>query len=810
MRTFLADLKFSVRQLRRSPGFTLTAILTLTTAIAANVIAFGLVNALLLHPLPVADPQQIYQIQGARPSDFVVSYPNFRDIRDRNQTFAAVAATRTQPMGIGVDGVAQTVWGYEASGNYFSMLGIQPYLGRFFTTADDVKVNGSPVVVLSYDCWRVRFSGDPAIIGKTIPINKHPYTVVAVAPRNFSGTERLIWPELWVPYLNSPEIEGINTLEERRDFNSWIVGRLKPGVTPAQANADLQRVADELARQYPSDNKDVSFKVSKPGLLGDLLGGPVRGFLAGVMAMALLVLLAACANLGALSSSRMSDRAKELGIRLAIGSSRIRILRQLLTESVLVALVGGVVASLTSAALLSGLSNWKPAFAELPLHLLADPDWKVFAFSTLLALATGIFFGVIPARQVWRTDPNETLKSAGSTSTGGDRSPLRAFLITTQIALCCLLVTASFVALRGLDRTFHMPMGFVPDNVTLATFDVHAAGYDQTQEAAIQKRLYDAVAAIPGVTSAAYSETTPLSINESSNDIYPPGTTEFSHVNMRFNANYYKVSSSYFATAGTKLIAGRAFTVHDDPKSPSVAIVNQSFAKQLFGTENAVGKRYPTGPNSETEVVGIVEDGKYTSLAEAAKPAVFWPITQVSSHDTVLLVKSNRPSPEIATAMRKAIAGVDSGIAISHLAPWTETLGLATFPARAATIALGVLGALAVMLAITGIFGLASYTVSRRMRELGIRVALGAQSRQVLSAALGRTITLLAVGSAIGLGLGFAASRILAGIVYQATASDPWVILGVAITMAAIGLTASALPARRALMIEPVVLLRDE
>jgi ABC-type antimicrobial peptide transport system permease subunit len=304
-----------------------------------------------------------------------------------------------------------------------------------------------------------------------------------------------------------------------------------------------------------------------------------------------------------------------------------------------------------------------------------------------------------------------------------------------------------------------------------------------------------------------------LSVNDSSNTIYAPGTTDFSVANAKFDAMDYSVSPGYFAAAGTRLLAGRTFTVHDDAKSPAVAIVNETFARRLFGVAravDAVGKRYPTGMGQETEVVGVVEDGKYETLTESATPALFWPILQSPRSDMVLLVKSQRNPEEISAAIRRAVAEVDGGIPIFNLDGWTDNLSLVTFPARAATIALGVLGALAVMLAVTGIFGMASYTVSRRMRELGIRVALGAQGRQVLRAALGRTAMLLGIGSAIGLGLGFAASRVLAGIVYQATASDPWVILGAALTMAALGLAASALPARRALRIEPVVLLRDE
>ena len=808
-----------MRQLKRSPGFALTTVLTLTMAIAANVVVYGVVNALLLHPLPVAEPGSVFQVEKVREGGgLVMSYPNYRDIRDRNSSFTAMAIARMTRVGVGggttgAGSVAEPVWGYEVSGNYFEMLGIQPALGRFITPAEDVKVNGNPVAVLSYASWQIRFNGDPEIVGKTIEVNKHPFAVIGVAPKDFSGTERFIWPDIWLPYHVTPEVEGFDWMEARGNNSSWVVGRLKPGVTEAAANADLARVASQLAKEYPADDADLKLVLSKPGLLGNMLGGPARGFLAGVMAMALLVLLAACANLGALFSSRMADRAKEIGIRLAIGSSRKRIVRQLLTESVLIAAAGGVVASLASTALLNGLAHWRPAFEELPVHFLVSPNWTVFLFSALLALGTGLLFGMIPVRQVWRTDPNQTLKASGSTASAADRSRLRSVLLTVQIALCCLLVTASLVAVRGLERTFAVPLGFDPRGVMLATTDVHLAGYGQEKQAAVQERLLESVWAIPGVTAAAIANTTPLSVNDSSNSIYPPGTTDFSVANAKFDAMDYSVSPGYFAVTGTRLLAGRAFTVHDDAKSPAVSIVNETFARRLFGVadaRDAVGRRYPTGMGQESEVVGVVEDGKYETLTESAKPALFWPILQSPRSDMVLLVKSQRNPEEIAAALRRSIAEVDGGIPIFSLSRWTDSLSLVTFPARAATIALGVLGMLAAMLAVTGIFGMASCTVSRRMRELGIRVALGAQGRQVLRAALGRTATLLGIGSAIGLGLGFAASRVLAGIVYQATASDPWVILGVTLTMAGLGLAASALPARRALRIEPMVLLRDE
>lgn len=807
MRDLFSDLSYTLRQLRHSPGFAITTVLTLTMAITANVVVFGIVNALLLHPLPVAKPRQVVMIEGDSMS---VSYPNYRDLRDRNSTFSSVAVERVARVGVGVNGTAQPVWGYEASGNFFETLGVQPYMGRFFVPADDVAVNGSQVAVLSYGSWQSRFNGDPQIVGRTIQVSKHPYTVIGVAPKNFTGTERFIWPEIWVPMHNQAEIEGYNDLERRGDSNSWVVGRLKDGVTQGQAASDLRRVAAQLGKQYPAEDCGVTFHLAEPGLLGDMLGDPVRGFLAGVMGLALLVLLAACANLGALFSSRMADRARELGIRIAIGSSRARILRQILTESSVVALAGGAFASLIALAMLHGLTNWRPPFGEFPIQFLVEPDATVFLFAMLLTLCTGVLFGLIPARQIWKTDPNTTLRASGSSAVAAGRSRLRSVLLVIQIALCCLLVTASLVAFRGMQRTFAMPMGFNPQGVTIATMDIHLAGYGEDQQGAAQQRLLDGIAKIPGVTAAAYSNTLPLSLDQSNTGVLAPGTTDFSPSNTKFQASYYKVSTGYFATTGTKLLAGRVFDSHDDDAHPRVVIVNQTFARRLFGTEDVIGKRYPTAPGKETEVVGVVEDGKYSTLTEETKPTMFWPILQHPDSDTSLLIRSTRNPEEMKAALRRTIAEVDNGMPVFSVASWNDALMIATFPARAATMALGVLGALAIMLAVTGIFGIANYTVSRSLREFGIRVALGAKSWDVLRAAVGGTLILLGVGSFAGLLLGFAAGRLLASIVYQASASDPVVIVAVVGTMALLGFVSSALPARRALKVDPAVLLRDQ
>jgi predicted permease len=802
------DLRFALRVLRKSPAFTVISLLTLTLAIGANVVVFGVLNALVLHPLPVPEGDRIYQVQTTRTEAISISYLNYADIRDRNSTFSALAIFRLARIGIGVHGIAQPVWGYEVSGNYFPMLRIKPLLGRLLLPNDDAKENGSQVAVLSYACWKGRFGGDPGIVGRTVSVNKHPYLVVGVAPEGFNGTERFIWPEVWVPIQNEAQIEGYQWLHQRQDSNAWIVGRLKSGIIRSQADADLARVATGLSRQYPDTDKNLTLRVAKPGLLGDALGAPIRMFLIGLMSLAGLVLLAACANLGGLFAARTADRARELGIRIAIGSTRGRIVRQLVTEAVLLATGAGLGASLVAKLLLAGIAHL-PISAELPVQFAVQPKPEVYLFAVLLALTTGLLFGLIPTRQVWRTDPNHVLKASDAIDLKYRQITVRDILLVVQIALCCLLVTASFVAVRGLQRTFRVPLGFQPENVVLATMDVHLAGYSETTETIVQKRLLAAVQAIPGVRDAAWSNTTPLSINQSDTSIWAPGTSDFRLSSSKFSANFYKVSPGYFRVAGTHLVAGRAFTDSDEAKTPRVTIVNQTFAMRLFGTTNVVGQHLPW-PGGQQEIVGVVQDGKYGTLTEDPTPAIFWPILQNSDSDTVLLIRSDRPASEFIPLIRNAIAGVDSSLALFTLQSWPDALAMVTFPARAATIALGILGALAVMLSITGIFGLAAYSVTRRMRELGIRVALGAHRVQVLRAALGRIALLLGFGSAAGLLFGTAASRLLATIVYGVSAYDPPVIIAAVMTMLLIGLVSAALPARRALAAEPAQLLRDE
>ena len=810
MQQLLEDIRYALRQLRRSPAFALLALLTLTLGVGANVIVFGVMDALFLRPLSgVAEPQQLYTVQHPEAIYVTLSYPDFKDIRDRNTVFSGMAVFRPARIGMGQAEGAQPVWGYEASGNYFDMLGVKPALGRLFHPEDDVDPGGKQYAVLSYRCWQERFGGNPNLIGTTIYLNKYPYILLGVAPRDFRGTERLLWPDVWVPVSNEAQIEGYDWIHNRGDSNAWVVARLKPGISQKQAESNLNSIAKQLASEYPQTDEGFQLRLSKPGFLGDALGAPARGFMMAIMLLALLVLLAACTNLGGLFAARTADRARELAIRMAVGSSRFRIFRQLLTESLLVAVLGGISASFLASALLKLLSRWHPP-TEFPIQLAVDPEPSVYVFALLASVFTGVLLGILPARQVWNTDPNHTLRSAGSSPFVSRRWAMRDVLLGVQIALCCLLVTASFVSLRGLMRTFRTPLGFNPQGVSLAVFDLHLAGYPNDKVPIAQQKLLEKVSQLPGVSAAAYANSTPLALDQSETEVYAEDTSLFTRFAAKFSTNYYSVSPGYFRAAETRLMAGRDFTWHDDENAPAVAVVNQAFARQFFGNEQVVGRYFTTGPKHKLQIIGVVEDGKYVFMAEDESPTLFYPTLQQKNSSTVLLVRSERNPAEIVPALRAAISNFDSSIPVFSVTTWPDALGIALFPARAATIALGIFGILALMLAITGVFGLASYTVSKRLRELGIRVALGAPSREVMRAALGRTTLLLVVGSSVGLLLGIAASRLLAMIVYQATALDPVVLLGVLATMALVGMVSASLPARRALTLNPVKLLRDE
>jgi predicted permease len=802
------DLKLALRQLGKSPGFVVTAIVTLALGIGANAIVFSVLNALVLRPVNVPHADNLYMVQRfTYPSQ---SYQDYLDLRDRNRTFQSLMAVDiVGPQGVDTGGNPSTAWPYLASGNYFDALEIQPYLGRFFHPSDEKGEGSAPYVVLSYAYWHSYFHGDKNVVGKPVQIDKHPMTIIGIAPPDFRGTELFFAPAMWIPLVEKPTLMGPNSLKHRGNHSMWVIGRLKPGVTPQAATEDLNALGAWLAKTYPSDDDGIKFSLARPGLVGDMLGGPAKAFMAGLMGLAGLILLAACANLGSLFAARAADRAKEVALRLALGSRRGLILRQLLTEAIMISLAGGVVGLGGGIVLLRMLSTWQP-IPDVPINVPVNPDVRTYAVALVLSLLSGLLFGIVPVRQVMRADPWQVIRTGQSVAGTMRRFTMRDVLLVGQIAICAVLVTSSLVAVRGLVRSLHSSFGFQPQSVVLASTDLQMSGYKDDDSPQVQKRMMEAIAAIPGVTAVGSTNNIPLALGGSDSFVYKDTTTDFRPTNMVADAMNYNVSPGYLGAAGTRLLAGRDFTANDDKKAPKVAVVNHEFAVKVFGSvDKAIGGHFKYWGGERAEVIGVVEDGRYRTLTEDQMAAMFFSYLQHTDTSTILVVRSTREPADLMPAVEKTLHGIDPSLPLS-VRTWTEEMDSALFAARVATVALGVLGMLGAMLAVTGIFGMASYTVSKRMRELGIRVALGAGQKQILGASLGRSFRLLGIGSIAGVALGLLATRVLSFIVYQATPRDPWVLGGVSATMLLLGLLASLLPARRALAVNPLVLLKDE
>jgi predicted permease len=803
------DTRFSLRQLRKSPGFTIAALLTLALAIGANAVVFGLMDGLVLRPLDIPSPENLY---GTNYGDNPVweSYPNYLDLRDRNRSFEDLAAFN-MVLGVGLDtGNDPTIAnGFATTGNYFDVMGVHPWLGRFFRASDEHGPNSAPYVVLTYAYWQTHFHSDRGAVGRTIRLNQHPFTILGVAPPGFQGTLLFLGPDFFVPIVDEEQLGSASL--DLRATNAGVfavLGHLKTGVTPAQAVADAETVSTYLEQTYPGQFAHKRTVLARGGLTS--FGPAVRAFVAGLMLLAGLILLAACANLGGLFAARASDRSREVALRLALGSSRRRILRQLLTEAGLLSLAGGALGCWGSFVLLRKLSTWQP-IAGVPIHLPVTPDAKLYWFALALALISGLLFGIVPVRQILRANPYEIVK-AGSGGRTGRRITSRDVLLGVQIALCAVLVTSSIVAVRGLARSLHTRFGFEPRGTMTAAVNLATVGYSVDRIPAMQRRMIDAMQSISGVEAVGLVNNYPPLVYTAGDraNVFKEETSDFKPSNAVATPLSYGVSPGYFAAAGTTVLAGRNLSWEDDHHAPAVAVVNREFANKLFGSiPGAIGRHYKLQDGTRVEVIGVVEDGKYISLSEDQQPAMFLSCGRSPAYRSYLVVRSTRDPEELAAAMRKKLRALEAGLPVeTHT--WSNLLEVVLFPSRIATMALGVMGGMGAILSITGIFGMTAYTVSKRLRELGIRVALGAQRKEVLKAALGRAFKLLAVGSGAGLVLGILASRVLSFIVYQATPRDPLVLAVVVLAMSLLGLLAAWIPARRALSVNPVLLLREE
>ena len=802
------DMRYAVRTLGRSPLLAATGVISIALGVGANALVFSVVNALVLKPLPVSDPDRVVFVQ--RVGSFVShSFPAYRDIRDRNVTFAGLAGYRITMMEVEANQSPTHEWGYLATGNYFDLLGVTPAVGRFFHPSDDVRPGASPYAILSYDYWQSRFGGNPSVVGSTIRINRMQYAVLGVAPAGFYGTEIFYRPNIWVPMSMQAQIEvGNPWLENRNTSNTWIIGRLKTGMSIGQAEGNLNTIWRQLAREYATHNEGASIKLTRPGLVGDAVGAPARAFLLAVLALAGLVLLTACANLGSMLAARGADRQRELAIRLSLGAGRGRLVRQLLTESIVLATAGGIVGAFGAAIAATGLSSWQLPIA-LPVRFDVHPDARVFAFAFIASLVAGIGFGVAPARQAVRTDPNAALKLGDGARRAG-RWPMRDVFVGVQVALCFVLVTACLTSLRGLQSASRMPLGLEPAGVTRVSFDLGLAGYSPEAGENLRRRVLEMVSTLRGVKSAAYANSLPLNIDQSSTVVYPDDRPNLQPSELP-RAIKYQVSPAFFRTLGIRMLQGRDIDWRDRATSRRVAVVNEAFARQVLRAREPVGRHFRDGSQARPiEVVGMVETGKYQSLTEPETPVVFEPILQSYNTTTVVLVRSSRPTGEVVREIRRVTSSIDPAMPLFGVGSVEQMLGFVLLPMRVGAIALGAFGLLAVMLAATGIHGIVAYAVARRRREIAIRVAVGATSRIILHLVLRRIATLIAVGVLLGLTLALATRGLLRSVVYQGSANESATLSGVALIVGLVGLFACWLPARRALRVDPAAALYVE
>ena len=812
METLLHDLRYGTRQLLKHRAFTILAIISLALGIGANTAIFSLVNTVLLRPLPVKEPSRLIEVYGAlhNGADFTIqSYLNYKDYRDRNDVFSGLFVYRIVVSSLSHNGSNERAWGFLASGNYFDVLGVKPILGRGFLPEEDQTPGSHPVAVLSYACWQHRFAGDPSIVGRTILLNNHTFTIIGVAPKGFIGTEVAYAPEFWTPMMMAKEIEPGSTWLDRRDSdNLFMIGRIKPGVTRAQTKAALDAITLQLGKEYPAENEGRGITLSPPGLFIPSIRDASITFAGVLMVIVGLVLLLACVNLANLQLARATGRRKEIAIRLAVGASRARLVRQLLTEGVLLSLAGGVL-GLLLAAWINNLVGAIKLPMDVALVFDLKLDWRVMLFALGLSILTGVAFSLLPALQSCNPALVPSLKDDASMS-GFRRSRLRNALVITQVSLSLVLLVCAGLIVRSLKAAQQMRPGFDPENAVALSFDVGLQGYEETKGRAFHRQVLERARSLPGVRSAALTSNVPLSLNYNYSSIYLEGQAETSTSKLPV-AIPISVSPGFFETMRIPF-RGRDFAENEDQKESRVVLVNETFARKFFPKQDPIGKRINfSGPKDPLwEIIGVCGDGKYNSLGEAPMPAVFRP--QFRDYDTLctLVVRTNGDPRAIIPALRSEIQKMDATLPIYDVKTLTEHMDIPLFPARMAANVLGSFGVLALVLAAIGIYGVMSYVVAGRTREIGLRMALGAQFRHVRQLILRQGMMLATIGLVLGLGIVFVLARFLKSMLYGISPSDPLTFTTITILLAGVALLACLIPAQRATRVDPMVALRDE
>ncbi len=812
LETISRDLRYGTRRLLKSPGLTIIAILSLALGIGANTAIFSLINTAALRPLPIKNPEQLVSLTNKSEEVHfpVFSYPNFTDFRDRNNVFDGLFAYRFAPLSMSHDGINERLWGYLVTGNYFGVLGVNAIRGRVLTPDDDRLPGGHPVVVMSYQCWQQRFGSDPSIIGKNLIVNGNSYTVIGITPQGFFGTEIIASPELWFPMMMQKEIDiGREWLNDRSVQNIFVQGRLKSSVTKQQAEGALQPIALQLEKEYPNENHGKRVKLSPPGFLGGAMRGMVLGFSSILMVVVGFVLLLACTNLANLLLARATARRKEIAIHLALGASRLRLVMQLMSESMLLAVSSGICGLLLAFWLTKLAVVFKPPI-DVPLRIDLQIDYRVLIFTFLISVVTGILIGLLPALQSTKVDVQDSLKD--KTSFGAyRRSLLKSSLIVLQVCLSLILLIGAGLMLRALQKAQSINLGFDPQNSVAISFDLRLQGYNMVRGLEFQKQLLERLHALPEVKAAGIIDLVPVDLHFSREGIFIEGQSAQQKPNAPW-AMTSLISPGYFQAMSTQIVRGRDFTLQDDQNSIPVAIINETFARRFWPGQDPIGKRFSQEDPKEAkmQVVGVVQDGKYGGLNEKAQPYFCRPIAQAYLSPTTVIVRALNSPQNLIPLVRNELKQLDPQLPIASAKLMTEKLGVALLPARIAATFLGSFGILALILAAIGIYGVMSYAVSTRTHEIGVRLALGANTSDVLALTIGQGMFLVLIGGAIGVALALALTRLAKSLLFGVNAADPFTYIGVVVLLAAVALIACYIPARRATKIDPVIALRNE
>ena len=812
MTSFWQDVRYSLRMVAKTPGFAVITILTLALGIGANTTIFSWINSTLLNPIPgLASPREVVSLSLGRGADnpFPFTYPDLDAMREGQQSFTGITACNTTPMSLTGKGKPERVWGMVASANYFDVLGVRPILGRGFLPAEDERPGGAPVAVISYRLWQTHFGANPNIVGQTIEINQHSYTIVGVTPAVFQGSQTGLRSEIWIPIMMEEQLmpQG-DLIHDHHFFWLFVLGRLKSGVLPAQAQEEMTLLLKREAKNYPEEHRGHDSVTVFP-LWRSPFGANqfLSMMLPMLMTIAGLVLLLACANVANLMLVRSVGRRREIAIRTSLGASRWRLVRQLLVESLVLALAGGVVAFLITLWTAGAFMKFVPT-TDFPLSLSIRADRTVLLATLVISVLTGVIFGILPALRSSSEAPVAVLKEdTGSASSGLRKARLASGLVVAQISLSLLLLICAGLFIRSFMSAQQINPGFNSHHVLIASYDLFTAGYSDESGAEFDRQLVAKLETLPGIQSVALSSRIPLGFGGGSTSVKPEGYVLQPNESMETQVAI--ITPNYFKTMQIPIAKGRDFTLQDTKSSQRAVIVNETFVERYWPDQEAVGKQLNSDLTNEWfTVVGVARDSKVNGLNEKPTPFVYLPLYQVYRATMIINARVAGDPLAFGKTAEKTIHELNADLVVFDITTLELREQIASFPQRIAGTFVGAFGLLALVLAAVGIYGVTAYTTRQRTHEIGIRMALGASKEDILRLVLGRGLRLTLTGVGLGLLASFALTRYLGSLLLGVTSTDALTFSSVAILLCAVALFACFIPARRAMRVDPNVALR--